>query len=298
MSSKEQQPHKSARTGTQPPTQATQQRHAAPTKPSPAAAVKAAQGGSRVLSGTRVATRGKFVLVCGRTAEREEMASAVCHLGGQSAYVHGFLMNATHVIVKDLRRTEKFLCACAAGRWILKPVYIEACKSNNQWLQEQSFEWNNARKVDKDQKDLWHGAPRRWRQYWEQNGAGPFAKYKCLLMPESHPPHDVLEKIISAGSGQVVIQEDEPTLADVQKQCRQGVTHVVVGSTCDTCISKWLNENKVPFFKGDFIMDFLAHRTAPSFNDPAYKPQLLDKGPAASKSRASKSPSGGARAKA
>lgn len=166
MSSKEQQPHKSARTGTQPPTQATQQRHAAPTKPSPAAAVKAAQGGSRVLSGTRVATRGKFVLVCGRTAEREEMASAVCHLGGQSAYVHGFLMNATHVIVKDLRRTEKFLCACAAGRWILKPVYIEACKSNNQWLQEQSFEWNNARKVDKDQKDLWHGAPRRWRQYW------------------------------------------------------------------------------------------------------------------------------------
>jgi len=169
-SSKMQQPHKQARASTQMATQATQQRHAAPTKASPANAVKpsqTAQGGcSRVLSGTRVATGGKFVLVCGRTAEREEMASAVRHLGGRSAYLHGFQMNATHVIVKDLRRTEKFLCACAAGRWILKPVYIESCKINNEWLQEQSFEWNNTRKIDKDQKDLWHGAPRRWRQYW------------------------------------------------------------------------------------------------------------------------------------
>ena len=122
---------------------------------------------AKVLSGTRVAKQAaKFVLVCGRTAEREEQAAAVRYLGGQSAYLHGFHENATHVLVKELRRTEKFLCACAGGRWILKPAYIEACKINNQWLQEQSYEWNNTRKMDKDQKDLWHGAPRRWRQYW------------------------------------------------------------------------------------------------------------------------------------
>ena len=143
-------------------------------------------GGARVLSGTRVATRARYVLVCGKTQERAEQAAAVHRLGGQSAYVHGFMGQATHIIVKELRRTEKFLCACAGGRWILKPTYLESCKINNTWLQEQSFEWNNPRKSDKDQKDLWHGAPRRWRQYWvtsalRHTNRGTFACYASVL---------------------------------------------------------------------------------------------------------------------
>lgn len=129
-------------------------------------------GCARVISGTRVATKSKFVLVCGKSAERAEQQAAVQQLGGQSAHLHGYTEHATHILVKELRRTEKFLCACAAGRWILKPGYILSCKLNGQWLQEQSYEWNNPRKVDKEQKDLWHGAPRRWRQYWVgQHGA-------------------------------------------------------------------------------------------------------------------------------
>ena len=428
----------------------------------------------KILSGTRIAKQAaKFVLVCGRTAEREEQAAAVRYLGGQSAYLHGFHENATHVLVKELRRTEKFLCACAGGRWILKPAYIEACKINNQWLQEQSYEWNNTRKMDKDQKDLWHGAPRRWRQYWvsltnpligalpqarcwgsssqqpvghtlllpegsarapqgvlaallcrcrgrrlervgrlvtfrrrsevferfscarvqvfmwlcgtrlqEQNQAGPFDKQNFLLLPGSHPPHDVLGKIIVSGrcvffcracrmsrrvllscpaafcalsalnrastcclpllnrcavvvfrSGQVVSRQDEPTLSDVQHQVEaNGVTHVVVSERCSrdiwsrppfahvpcqhmrgksrfsvlclcchvalslwsqavsythtsTCVrdlsdtgrgsSKWLDTKKVAYFKGEYILDFLANKSRPSPSDPQYKPVEL-----------------------
>ena len=230
--------------------------------------------GRNVLSGTR-SSRARFVLVCGRTAEREDQAAAVRRLGGQSAYVHDFLPQATHIIVKELRRTEKFLCACAAGRWILKPSYLESCKANNAWLQEQSFEWNNTRKIDKDQKYLWHGAPRRWRQHWEQFHVGPFAQFKCLLLPETHPPPDVLDKIISAGSGRVVRQDQTPTLAAVQRQVAAGVTHIVC-ETLDSAISKWLDVNKIPYFKGEYIMDLLALKSRPSQNDPLYRPERED----------------------
>ena len=33
----------------------------------------------------------------------------------------------------------------------------------------------------------------------EQNNGGPFTNHKYLLMPDTHPPHEVLTKIISAG---------------------------------------------------------------------------------------------------
>jgi hypothetical protein len=174
---------KSARTSAQ----ATQQRREVSAKAGASSRPKPAQmsppsGCARVISGTRVATKSKFVLVCGKTAERAEQQAAVQQLGGQSAHIHGYMEHATHILVKELRRTEKFLCACAAGRWILKPAYIVSCKLNNQWLQEQSYEWNNPRKVDKDQKDLWHGAPRRWRQYWvRQHGTRARARSCALL---------------------------------------------------------------------------------------------------------------------
>jgi len=51
----------------------------------------------------------------------------------------------------------------------------------------------------------------------------------------------------------------------------------------------------VPYFKGEYVMDFLAHKNAPSFSDPFYKPEVLDQG---ARARASKSISDGARAKA
>ena len=80
------------------------------------------------------------------------------------------------------------------------------------------------------------------------------------------------------GSGQVVLQEQEPTLAQVQKQVNeQGVTHVVVSDSCDRTISKWLDSSKVPYFKGDYLMDFLAHKSKPSPNDSIYKPELVEK---------------------
>jgi len=74
------------------------------------------------------------------------------------------------------------------------------------------------------------------------------------------------------------MQEHEPTLAQVQKQVsEQGVTHVIVSDTCQRAITAWLDSSKIPYFKGDYLMDFLAHKSKPSPNDCIYKPELVDK---------------------
>ena len=106
---------------------------------------------------------------------------------------------------------------------------------------------------------------------------GPFAQFKCLVLPGSHPPHDVLEKIIIAGSGEVVNQELEPSVQNMQKLVAdEGISHVIVGNTLDSSVSKWLDLKKVPYFKGEYIMDFLALKSRPSHNNPVYKPELME----------------------
>jgi len=70
----------------------------------------------------------KLFLFSGFTQEEEEEMEAITvRLGGKlaaRARSHGFVESATHVIFKELKRVEKFLCGCAAGAWILKPDYL------------------------------------------------------------------------------------------------------------------------------------------------------------------------------
>lgn len=48
---------------------------------------------------------------------------------------------ATHFLISDPKRTEKFLGSVACGLWILKPEYIKACEQAGRWVEEAAFEW-------------------------------------------------------------------------------------------------------------------------------------------------------------
>jgi hypothetical protein len=45
-------------------------------------------------------------------------------LGGAVITNEGFNSQCTHVIIPSIKRTEKFLCGVAAGKWILKQSYL------------------------------------------------------------------------------------------------------------------------------------------------------------------------------
>ena len=60
-----------------------------------------------------------------------------------------FDARATHFITASLKRTEKHLGAVACGLWVLKPEYIEKCRTEGRWVDEREFEWRDNDKEGK-----------------------------------------------------------------------------------------------------------------------------------------------------
>ena len=58
-------------------------------------------------------------------------------------------------------RTEKYLGACAAGKWVLHKSYLEACRAASRFVEEESHEWGVA--VGGAEVHPLEAAPRRWR---------------------------------------------------------------------------------------------------------------------------------------
>ena len=58
-------------------------------------------------------------------------------------------------------RTEKYLGACAAGKWVLHKSYLEECRASHSFVKEEPHEWG-AIKPGGVVQPL-EAAPRTWR---------------------------------------------------------------------------------------------------------------------------------------
>eukprot|EP00947_MAST-08B_sp_MAST-8B-sp1_P004737 g4737.t1 len=76
-----------------------------------------------------------------RTAAR---AGAGAGAGGKSAAMaahHRFDGDCTHVVMTSMKRTEKYLGACAAGLWVLRAAYLADSLAAGRFLPEEPYEW-------------------------------------------------------------------------------------------------------------------------------------------------------------
>lgn len=62
-----------------------------------------------------------------------------------------FKAHCTHVVCGKLSKSEKFLGACATGKWILHPDYIRESFIANTWLDEEQYEWCDEHITKKNQ---------------------------------------------------------------------------------------------------------------------------------------------------
>ena len=95
-----------------------------------------------------------------------------------------FKAHCTHVICGRLSRSEKFLGACATGKWVLHPEYITQSTLAKDWLDEEQFEWCDENIVKMTGNiipcNLAYAA-RRWRfMLGSQNGA--FSGWKVAVV--------------------------------------------------------------------------------------------------------------------
>lgn len=85
----------------------------------------------------------------------------------------------THLICGRLSRSEKFLCACAQGRWVLHPNYINDSAKEGIWLPEENYEWVNF--SDSETQEMGETA-RRWRFHVEAFMTLPFSGWKVAVI--------------------------------------------------------------------------------------------------------------------
>ncbi len=121
--------------------------------------------------------------------------------GGAVIDGHTFDPSCTHVVVVTPKRTEKLLAAIAAGRWLLRHEWVDACHVAGEWLDEADYEYygEGDEPCGEQGKLLWRGAARAHRQGWERDGRGCFAGQAVLIGGGTQPQPAALERILDAG---------------------------------------------------------------------------------------------------
>nr|XP_038025707.1 SMC5-SMC6 complex localization factor protein 1 isoform X2 [Anas platyrhynchos] len=141
-------------------------------------------GGLRAVDGRRVASGGlkrRIQLTGFRGREKKALVELLfkldCVFLDNKKY-----KNCTHLIAKKLCKSEKFLAACAAGKWILTKEYIINSAESGRWLDETTYEWGYKIEKDTHYSPQMQSAPKRWRKELMQSSApGAFHRWKVIL---------------------------------------------------------------------------------------------------------------------
>ncbi|XP_035166759.1 SMC5-SMC6 complex localization factor protein 1 isoform X2 [Oxyura jamaicensis] len=128
--------------------------------------------------------------------------------------------NCTHLIAKKLCKSEKFLAACAAGKWILTKEYIINSAESGRWLDETTYEWGYKIEKDTHYSPQMQSAPKRWRKELTQSSApGAFHRWKVILAVKKGDKR--MKSIIR------VLQAGKATICSSQNMGRD-ITHIFV----------------------------------------------------------------------
>lgn len=111
-------------------------------------------------------------------------------------------------MIQNVRRSEKYLCSLAAGKWILKPQYLIDSIARKGFLEEEHYEW-----CDDEFSQTTHDAPRRNRLEVAKTGQGPFYGWRVILCAKDSTRQTSFMRLIEAGGG--IIVHNKPPFTDL-----------------------------------------------------------------------------------
>ncbi|XP_052015447.1 SMC5-SMC6 complex localization factor protein 1 isoform X2 [Apodemus sylvaticus] len=158
--------------------------------------------------------------------------------------------NCTHLIAERLCKSEKFLAACAAGKWVLTKDYIIHSAKSGRWLDETTYEWGYKIEKDSHYSPQMQSAPKRWREELKRTGApGAFHRWKVVLLVRADKRSDSLVRVLEAGKANVILPKSSPS----------GITHVIA-SNARISAEKEQENFKAPFYPIQYLGDFLLEK--------------------------------------
>ncbi|XP_015445958.1 SMC5-SMC6 complex localization factor protein 1 isoform X3 [Pteropus alecto] len=158
--------------------------------------------------------------------------------------------NCTHLIAERLCKSEKFLAACAAGKWVLTKDYIIHSAKSGRWLDETTYEWGYKIEKDSHYSPQMQSAPKRWREELKRTGApGAFHRWKVVLLVRADKRSDSLVRVLEAGKANIILPKSSPS----------GITHVIA-SNARIKAEQEKDNFKAPFYPIQYLGDFLLEK--------------------------------------
>ncbi|KAI8926198.1 hypothetical protein BC831DRAFT_457355 [Entophlyctis helioformis] len=185
---------------------------------------------------------------------RATLVKTITQLGGGIVLdTDGWSPECTHLIAGSPGRSEKFLAACAAGVWILKPSFVTAATTG--FGHEEDHEWGAA--ADRSAgaggagASVGAAAARRWRLHAQTSGSpGSFADWKVLLVVDEAKRSGFLNVLV-AGRAQVVL--GKPSLRDI---VASDFTHAIVDASKTSLVPK-LVDLGLPVYDTQIVVEYL-----------------------------------------
>ncbi|XP_017283455.1 SMC5-SMC6 complex localization factor protein 1 [Kryptolebias marmoratus] len=131
--------------------------------------------------------------------KKRSLIKGIYKLGGKyiggSVYKH----TSTHLIIPQVLSSEKFLAACAAGKWVVTPDYVLDSVKNGSWLAEGPYEVA----IFTSSSAAFYPV-RQWREKVSKGRiTGAFQGWRVLLMVQEPTRRAMFKRLLKAGRAEV-----------------------------------------------------------------------------------------------
>ncbi|XP_060762929.1 SMC5-SMC6 complex localization factor protein 1 isoform X2 [Neoarius graeffei] len=172
--------------------------------------------------------------------QKAELLRALRKLQGH--YIGGSVYKEamTHLIVTKPLASEKFLAACAGGKWIVTPQFVLDSVKHKAWLPEASYELNLTANI---KAPVIANPLQKWREKVARGiTSGAFQGWVVYLEIEDHDRRAMFERILKAGKAMLYTEKSAP----------QTITHVLTKDG-----SKTSRKLSAPYFNISYIAEHL-----------------------------------------
>ncbi|XP_047674009.1 SMC5-SMC6 complex localization factor protein 1 isoform X3 [Tachysurus fulvidraco] len=179
--------------------------------------------------------------------QKTELLQAIRQLQGH--YIGGSVYKEamTHLITAKPIASEKFLAACAAGKWIVTPQFVLDSVKHKAWLPEASYELNLTANV---KAPLTENPLHKWREKVAQGiTSGAFQDWVVYLEIEDNARRAMFQRILKAGKARFC----------TDKSATQTITHVLTKD-------KTSRKLAAPYFNISYIAEHLFGAVCSSLN--------------------------------
>lgn len=151
--------------------------------------------------------------------KKRVLIQGILKLGGRyiggSVYQHA----SSHLIIPQVLSSEKFLAACAAGKWVVTPDYVLNSVKNGSWLPEGPYEVA----ISTSTRPTFYPA-RQWREK-VANGmlTGAFQGWRVLLKVQEPARRAMFKRLLRAGRAKVY-DCSPPTYASITHVMAKPIT--------------------------------------------------------------------------